>query len=161
MQNPELSEFGIILLFVIGAILFVVLGMVTSQIVRPFKPNPQKLSSYECGEEPIGDAWGQFNIKFYIIALIFLVFEVELIFLFPWGVVFGNEELIRQTNGIWGWFAVVEAILFVGILVLGLIYAWKKGFLDWIKSEEKVIDYQSPVPSQLYEEFNQRYQPKQ
>lgn len=160
MQNPELSEFGVILLFIIGAILFVVLGTVTSQIIRPFKPNPQKLSSYECGEEPIGDAWGQFNIKFYIIALIFLVFEVEMIFLFPWAVVFGNEEFIQKTNGVWGWFAVVEVIIFVGILILGLVYAWKKGFLDWIKAEEKISDYKSPVPPQLYEEFNQRYQAK-
>ena len=132
-------------------------GMLASKIIRPFRPNPEKLSSYECGEEPVGDAWGQFNIKFYIIALIFLVFEVEMIFLFPWATVFGKKEIIESSNGLWGWFAVVEIFIFVAILILGLVYAWKKGFLDWIQPKQRISDFKSPVPSHLYEELNQRY----
>lgn len=154
----QLSEFGTILLFIIGAIVFVVAGTLASRIIRPSKPNPEKLSSYECGEEPIGDAWGQFNIKFYIIALIFLVFEVEMIFLFPWATVFGRTEIIEDTEGMWGWFAVIEVLIFVGILILGLVFAWKKGFLDWVKPEQIVTDFKSPVPHNLYKELNKKYE---
>jgi len=157
LHNPQLSEFSTILLFIIGGMLFVAAGMLVSKIIRPFRPNPEKLSSYECGEDPIGDAWGQFNIKFYIIALIFLVFEVEMIFLFPWATVFGKKEIIESSNGLWGWFAVAEIFIFIAILVLGLIYAWKKGFLDWIQPKQRIVDFKSPVPARLYEELNQRY----
>lgn len=159
-ENIPLSEFGTILLFIIGAIVFVVAGTLASRIIRPSKPNPEKLTSYECGEEPIGDAWGQFNIKFYIIALIFLVFEVEMIFLFPWATVFGRAEIIADTNGMWGWFAVTEALIFVGILFLGLVYAWKKGFLDWVKPEQVISEFKSPVPHSLYQELNKKYAKK-
>lgn len=79
--------------------------------------------SYECGEIPEGSAWVQFNIRFYVIALIFLIFDVEIVFLFPWAVVY--QEL--------GLLAFVEAFLFVLILVIGFIYVWVKGDLDWVK----------------------------
>lgn len=157
MQNQELSEFAWILLFILAAIVFLIAGFGLSKLVRPSNPNPEKLSTYECGEEPIGTAWGQFNIKFYIIALIFLVFEVEMIFLFPWSVVFGNKQYIAETNGVWGIFAVIEAFIFVGILAIGLLYAWKKGFLDWVKAEQKIVEFKSPVPKELYEDINKRY----
>ena len=82
-----------------------------------------KLLSYECGEVPEGSAWVQFNIRFYVIALIFLIFDVEIVFLFPWAVVY--QEL--------GLLAFVEAFLFVLILVIGFMYVWVKGDLDWVK----------------------------
>jgi NADH-quinone oxidoreductase subunit A len=137
--------------------LFVVAAMTVSRLIRPSRPNDEKLSTYECGEESIGNAWGQFNARFYIIALIFILFEVEIIFLFPWATVFGNKDLIAETEGLWGWFSLVEMFLFISILVLGLAYAWSKGFLGWIKPEPEIKDYQSPVPKHLYEEINKKY----
>lgn len=153
----ELSEFAVILLFILGGAIFVLAVLGISKIIRPNRPNPEKLAGYECGEEPEGNAWGQFNPRFYVIALIFLLFEVELVFLFPWGTVFGNAQLNNETGGLWTGFAIAEAFLFVGILALGLVYSWKKGFLDWIKPEQNVVDYKSPVPFSLYEKVNEKY----
>ncbi|MDP6033127.1 MAG: NADH-quinone oxidoreductase subunit A, partial [Candidatus Marinimicrobia bacterium] len=90
-------------------------------------PNPDKLATYECGEESEGSAWVQFNIRFYVVALIFLIFDVEVVFLFPWAVVF--NEL--------GMLAFVEMAIFLIILMVGLAYVWKKSDLDWIKYNVK------------------------
>lgn len=157
MQHSQISQFGYILLFIIGAILFVITALTVARLIRPDRPNPEKLSSYECGEESVGSAWGQFNVRFYIVALIFILFDVELVFLFPWATVFGNRALIQATNGLWGWFALAEMFLFVGILVLGLAYAWVKGYLDWVKPQVKVTVFESKVPNQVYEQINQKY----
>jgi NADH-quinone oxidoreductase subunit A len=158
MQNSQLTEFGVILLFILSAIAFVVLSLAFSKLVRPNRPNYEKLTSYECGEDPVGNAWGQFNVRFYIIALIFILFEVEILFIFPWATVFGDKEKIISTNGQWGWFSVIEMFLFIGILILGLAYAWSKGFLDWIKPDPEVKDYHSPVPKNLYDQVNKKYE---
>jgi NADH-quinone oxidoreductase subunit A len=96
-------------------------------------------------------------VRFYIVALIFVLFEVEVIFLFPWAVVFGNESLIKETQGLWGWFALVEVFLFVLILAIGLVYAWVKGYLDWIQPAPIVEKFESKVPKQLYAELNEKY----
>src|SRR5215510_10849603 len=108
MNQQYLSAFGEILLFIIGGIVFILVTLLVSRIVRPNRPNPEKLSTYESGEEPITAAWTQFNIRFYIVALIFLLFEVEIVFLFPWATVFANKKLIQETNGAWGWFSLIE-----------------------------------------------------
>jgi NADH-quinone oxidoreductase subunit A len=118
----ELTEFGKVFLFIALGVVFVVLGFITSRFIRPHRPSPEKLTTYECGEEPQGDAWIQFNIRFYVVALIFIIFDVEVLFLYPWATVF------KQLGG----FALVEAVVFLGILTLGLVYAWKKGDLDWV-----------------------------
>lgn len=153
----EVSEFGKVLLFIIGGIVFVCGGLITSWIIRPNRPNHEKLTSYESGEEPMSNAWGHFNIRFFIIALIFILFEVEIVFLFPWATVFGNKAMINQTNGLWGWFSLAEVFLFIGILVLGLAYAWINGFLDWVKpTPEKPVN-KSKVPEELYKKVNERY----
>ena len=157
MQHSQISEFGYILLFIVGAIVFVIVALTVARLIRPNRPNVEKLSSYECGEEPVGSAWGQFNVRFYIVALIFILFDVELVFLFPWATVFGNRELIQATNGAWGWFALAEMFLFVGILVLGLAYAWVKGYLDWVKPQIKTPAFKTNVPAQLYEQINRKY----
>ncbi len=85
-----------------------------------------KYIPYECGEVPEGTAWIRFNIRFYVIALIFIIFDVEIVFLLPWAVVF--KQL--------GLFAFVEGAIFIGILIVGLAYVWKKGDLEWIKAED-------------------------
>ncbi|MCX7737732.1 MAG: NADH-quinone oxidoreductase subunit A [Candidatus Kapabacteria bacterium] len=118
-----LTEFGVILLFFIIGFLFVAVGLLAAAIIRPHKPNPIKNSIYECGEEIIGEPWIRFNVRFYVIGLVFLLFDVEVVFLLPWAVIF--KEL--------GWFAFIEMVIFVLILIIGLAYVWAKGDLDWEK----------------------------
>jgi NADH-quinone oxidoreductase subunit A len=125
-----LFDFAAVLVFIAISIFFIFGTLVFSWIVRPSKPSAAKSSTYECGEIPTGDAWIKFNIHFYVIALIFIIFEVEILVLFPWAVVF--KEL--------GMTAFIEMLVFVGILALGLAYLWKKGDLDWVKGTDYVKD---------------------
>jgi NADH-quinone oxidoreductase subunit A len=123
-----LTDFGrVFIFFIIGAI-FVAGGLVTSWIIRPKRGYPGKLTSYECGEEPVGTSWIKFNIRFYVVALIFLIFDVEVVFLFPWAVVF--QKL--------GMFAFVEMLVFLAILLVGYAYVWVKGDLDWDKPKPQI-----------------------
>ena len=108
------------LFFIVGLIIPVgAIGV--AWILGPKKSNPIKLATYECGIETVGDSWVQFKAQYYIFALVFLVFDVETVFLFPWAVRLGQLGL----------FAVVEGIVFVAILIAGLIYTWRKGMLEW------------------------------
>ena len=118
-----LTEFSHVFAFIILAILFVAGGLVTSKLLRPRNPNKFKLASYECGEDTIGGAWVKFNIRYYVVALIFILFDVEILFFFPWALVFKAM----------GWLAIGEMFTFVGILVVGYIYVWAKGDLDWAR----------------------------
>jgi NADH-quinone oxidoreductase subunit A len=158
MQEAYLSEFGEILLFIIGGLLFMVVTILVASLIRPSRPNPEKLTTYESGEEPVSNAWTQFNVRFYVVALIFLLFEVEIVFLFPWATIFAKKELIKQTNGAWGWFSLLEMLLFIGILALGLAYVWVNGFLDWVKPNPQPAAINSPVPKNLYDDINRKYQ---
>lgn len=152
-----LSAFGQVLLYIIGGIIFILISFFVSGLLRPRRPNAQKLSTYESGEEAVSSAWTQFNIRFYIVALVFLLFEVEILFLFPWTTVFAKKELLEQTNGMWGWFSVTEVVIFIAILALGLAYAWVNGHLDWIKPEPQPTTVPATVPRAHYEEINRRY----
>lgn len=157
VNQYSVSEFGQVLLFLIGGILFLSVSFLISRLVRPNRPNEQKLETYESGEQPIGTGWSQFNMRFYIVALIFILFEVEIVFLFPWATVFANKELITQTNGLWGWFSLTEMIIFILILALGLAYAWVNGLLDWVKPTPIKEDIASVVPKELYNTLNEKY----
>ena len=157
MNQPYISEFGEVLLYLIGGVAFLLIALLVARLIRPHRPNPQKLATYESGEEPISTAWTQFNIRFYIVALIFILFEVELIFLFPWATVYSRKELIDETNGLWGWFSFVEMVIFILVLALGLAYAWVNGLLDWVKPEQKQSDFKSNVPRDMYDKVNDRY----
>jgi NADH-quinone oxidoreductase subunit A len=156
-DQPYFSALGQILIFVVGGVLFVLVALGISRLIRPNRPNPEKLASYESGEEPQGGAWVQFNLRFYVLALIFLLFEVEIVFLFPWATVFANEELMIQTGGAWGEYILVEMIIFIALIGLGLAYAWVNGHLDWAKPDPKPTQYVSPVPRELYDQVNERY----
>lgn len=155
MIEPNLTEFGTILIFILGAGVFVTIGLTAAKLIRPHRPNYEKLTTYESGEETIGSAWGQFDIKFYIIALIFLLFEVEIIYLFPWAIIFGDKELIKGTDSTWAWFAITEMFIFIFVLALGLAYAWKKGYLDWVKPINKVSDFKSSIPEEAYKHLKE------
>lgn len=156
-QEVYISAFGEILLYIIGGIMFILVSFFASSLLRPNRPNPQKLSTYESGEEAISAAWTQFNIRFYVIALIFLLFEVEILFLFPWTTIFARKDLLEATNGAWGWFSVIEVVLFILILALGLAYAWVNGHLDWVKPEPSPTKLKGTVPAELYQKVNEQY----
>ncbi len=158
MKQGYLSAFGEILLFLVTGTLFILITLLVSRFIRPNRPNPEKLTTYESGEEPIGSPYTQFNIRFYVVALIFLLFEVEIVFLFPWSTIFAKKELLQETNGQWGWFTLLEMLLFIVILALGLAYAWVNGFLDWVKPNPAPTRINSPVPGDLYKQVNQKYE---
>ncbi len=109
-------------LFIIIGIIVPIVPLVFSALVSPRKPNPIKQSTYECGIETVGDSWVQFKAQYYIFALVFLVFDVETVFLFPWALSLKALPL----------FVVVEGIIFISILVAGLVYTWRKGLLEWV-----------------------------
>jgi NADH-quinone oxidoreductase subunit A len=118
-----LTEFGKVFIFLTIGALFVAAGMLAAWLLRPRRPYPGKIAPYECGEERIGDAWVRFNVRFYVVALIFLIFDVEVVFLFPWALVYRDLGL----------FGFLEMAVFLGILLVGLAYVWMKGDLDWDK----------------------------
>lgn len=120
-------DFVQVLLFFVIGIGFVTVNLVLSRLLQPRNKSQEKLIAYECGEDPQGPAWIQFNNRFYVVALIFLIFDAEVVFLFPWAVVF--KKL--------GWVAFIDMMVFIGILLIGLAFVWVKGDLDWIKPHEK------------------------
>jgi len=126
-----------------------------NRLIAPNNPTAEKLTSYECGEEPTGNAWLPFNSRFYVIALVFLLFDVEMVFVFPWATVFGNHEIIAADPR-WGWFALAEMFVFLGILIMGLVYVWRKGDLDWIKPKQVLPTVSSRIPASLYQQVNQQ-----
>jgi NADH:ubiquinone oxidoreductase subunit 3 (subunit A) len=95
--------------------------------IRPARFSEEKLTTYECGENPSGPAWIQFNIRFYVFALIFIIFDVEAVFLLPWAVVFRELGLL----------AYIEGLVFIGVLVVALAYVWRKGDLEWVRAEDR------------------------
>ncbi len=111
---------------------FVLAALVLGRLIRPNRMYPEKLETYECGEAPVGPAWFNFNPRFYIIALIFIIFDVEIAFIYPVAKVF--RRWVVQGDG---WFAFIEIFIFVAILLLGLVYVWKKGDLEWIGRREQ------------------------
>ena len=149
----QLSAYGSILIMgIIGAVL-VCATIFLAKIIAPNKPNPIKQSTYECGEDAVGTSWTQFNPRFYVIALIFLLFDVELIFVFPWATVFGNADLIAADSR-WGWFTIIEMALFLFILILGLVYVWVRGDLNWIKTTHVRPQVNVNIPSSAYSALN-------
>lgn len=124
-----LFNFATVGVFLGLAFLFVLGALVTSRLVQPHNPYPRKNATYECGEAPFGESWIRFNNRFYIIALIFIIFDVEIVFIIPCAVIF--KEFLGQPAGM---FVLIEILVFVMILVLGLAYVWAKGDLQWIKT---------------------------
>lgn len=128
-----LTEFGRVLLFLLVGAVFVAGGLIFAWLLRPHRPYPSKLTTYECGEVPVGDTRIRFNIRFYVVALIFLIFDVEVVFLFPWATVYKRL----------GWFAFAEMMVFLAILLVGYAYVWRNGDLDWDKPAPRIPKYES------------------
>lgn len=109
-------------IFLIVSIGFVLVTFFIARIFRPQRPTDAQLQAYECGEPTIGPSWVQYNVRYYVFALLFVIFDVEVVFLIPWAVVY--KQL--------GLFALIEMLIFIAILLFGLVYAWKKGVLKWV-----------------------------
>jgi len=121
-----LNEYGYIAILLVFALLFPSLPLMVSFLfrklnIRPEAPDPVKMDIYECGVETEGDTWVQFNFRYYLVALIFVVFDVEVVFLYSWAVAFPEKLVV----------GFVEAISFISILVIGYLYAWRKHALEW------------------------------
>lgn len=152
----EISEFGKGILYFIMGLVFIILGLLTSWLLRPYRPNPEKNTHYECGEDPVGNAWSQFNIRFYVMGLVFLIFDVELILIFPWAFSFFDEQILIH-NSDWNFFSLLEILFFIIILVLGLLYIGLKKDIDWVKPKPLKPKSLNIVPIDLYKQFNEKH----
>lgn len=127
-----MAEYGYVGVFFVGGLAFVVFNFIlaafVTRLIRAHNPHRSKQISYECGEAPKSEAWVQYNARYYIFAMMFVLFDVEAAFLIPWAVGFKTLFL----NPMLGWLALVEMVLFLGILGLALVYAWRKGALEWV-----------------------------
>ncbi len=117
-----MAEYLAVLIFILAGIGIVLITFFIARLIRPRNPYAEKNINYECAENPVGTSWFQFNPRFYIFALVFVIFDVEVIFLFPWAVAFGQLGL----------YALVEMVIFILILFFGLFYAWRRGVLKWV-----------------------------
>ena len=133
---PILILIGIGIALVFGAILF-------GKLIRPHNPSRLKEQAYECGEDPVGVAWSNFNVRFYVVSLIFIIFDVESALMFPVASVFKKFNEIGR-----GGIILCTFIVFVMILVSGVIYCWRKGDLDWVKSFHLNLDESSEKNTQ-------------
>jgi NADH-quinone oxidoreductase subunit A len=150
------------LLFTAVGIGFIFVHLIVGKLIRPSKPHSEKLTIYECGEPTIGSAWIQFDLRFYVIALLFVIFDVEVAFFFPWAVVFGHATTIAKDHPVdsvrvqqarnellggaeitpasqraaqqLAWLAFWDIIIFFGTLLVGFAYLWKRGDLAWVRS---------------------------
>jgi len=122
VMSPFLRSYLTVVWFGLASFLVAGLLLGISALIRPNKPNPEKLLTYESGVDPVGDGWSQSQIRYYVFALLFVIFDVEAVFIFPWA-----TQLERYAG-----FGLVEMGVFVGILLLGLVYAWRKGVLRWV-----------------------------
>lgn len=121
------NNYAYVAIFAVVGIAFAVVTMWLSWALRPtYRPTGAKAETYECGEVPVGDAWKRFRVGYYIFALVFVVFDVEAIFIFPWA----KELLSFKSTGL-GFYAFAEMMVFIAILLIGLVYAWGKGVLKW------------------------------
>src|SRR5437868_10237969 len=167
----ELSIY--LLVFLAVAVFFLFFHLMLGKQVRPARPDPEKLTIYECGEPTIGSSWIQFDLRFYVVALLFVIFDVEVVFFFPWAVVFGkantlananladearkqlSEELLpptagsqpiqAETAGQLAWLAFWDILFFFGVLLVGFAYLWRRGDLDWVRSTAAERAAASPV----------------
>ena len=128
-SSSFLAAHSAIAIFLAVAVGFLVVNLLVWKVIRPSRYSEEKLTTYECGENPTGSAWIQFNIRFYVFALLFIIFDVEAVFLLPWAVVF--REI--------GPLAFAEGLVFIAILAVALAYVWRKGDLEWVRTEDRQV----------------------
>ncbi len=124
MDTPIYQNYFPILVLMIASTVIPIAILILSRFLGPHKPNDRKLSVYESGMPPIGDAHPKFSVKFYIIGMLFILFDIEIVFMYPWAVIYKQWISISS-------FVLFEGLVFIGILLVGYVYAWKKGALEW------------------------------
>jgi len=141
-----------ITIFVAFGVIFVFVNLLAGMFARPRIPNPEKGAVYECGEPSIGSSWVQFDLRFYIIALVYLIFDVEVALFYPWAVAYGNAadlaSSIGMTTSDLRGVAIVDMLFFFGVLLVGFAYLWRFGYLDWVRSAATTsikIDYKPGI----------------
>jgi len=125
-----------VMLFAIAGFLMAFVGLSIGRLLRPTLPHREKAEVYECGEPAIGESWVQFDLRFYVAALVFIIFDVEIALFWPWAVVFGggtapgSAEALRQIKTV----ALYDMLFFFGVVVVGFLYLWRYGYLDWVRA---------------------------
>ncbi|MER3417368.1 MAG: NADH-quinone oxidoreductase subunit A [Gemmataceae bacterium] len=171
---------GYILLFVFIAWFFVIFHLLLGKLLRPARPTSEKAAIYECGEPTVGPSWIQFDVRYYVIALLFIIFDVEITFFFPWAVVFGhfaqlaNPGLSESDRQAWShqllpagehtqisaeaaltmsWITLLDLLVFFGVLLVGFAYLWARGDLHWVRSvaAQRMPEMPQPPPEVLLE----------
>jgi len=125
MPSEYIQNYTVILLMLGVVVLLAGAMMALSWLLGQHRPTARKLSPYECGMTPTGDARQRFSVKFYLVAMVFILFDVEIVFLYPWAIIFHELRM----------FGFIEMVLFLGLVLAGFAYLWKKGALDWSKTE--------------------------
>lgn len=129
---------GYLILFTATGIGFIFVNLMLGKLFRPAKMDEAKGTIYECGEPAVGSAWVQFDLRFYVVALLFVIFDVEMAFFFPWAVVFGKSIAAADAGDpafkTMAWVAFVDIAVFFGVLLVGFAYLWKRGDLNWVRS---------------------------
>jgi NADH-quinone oxidoreductase subunit A len=148
----SISGLHYILIFSGAGLAFIVVTLLISRFISPVRPNPEKNSVYESGEETTGHSWPALSNGYFIIALLFLLFEIEIIFLIPLAIAFGKSADPRSALILWG--AITG---FITILVVGLAYAWINGHLDWMKPALRKPESSGSVPEERYKAFNKKF----
>ena len=115
------ATYTTVLLVVLAGVAFAAVAFGANRLLRPHRPTPEKLLTYECGVDPVGEGWAQTHVRYYVYAYLYVVFAVDAVFLFPWATVFAGL----------GWVSVAEMGVFIGFIAVGLLYAWRKGVLTW------------------------------
>jgi len=125
MTSRLLGDYISVVVFGLVGLVFVVATLAVSRVLQPRAPKPEKLTTYECGEVPVGEPWVHFRIRYYVFALLFVIFDIETAFLYPWALVYAKLAKL-------GPFALVEMTIFIAVLFVGFIYAWRRGALTWV-----------------------------
>jgi NADH-quinone oxidoreductase subunit A len=145
-----------ITIFTVFGAAFVLVNMIMGAVARPQIPNPEKAAVYECGEPSIGTSWVQFDLRFYIVALVYLIFDVEVALFYPWAVAWGDAQRLGESLGMdpahaafqIRQVALVDMLFFFGVLLVGFAYLWRFGYLDWVRSAATTsvkIDYKPGI----------------
>ncbi|CAN5443995.1 NADH-quinone oxidoreductase subunit A [soil metagenome] len=131
---------------------FVLINLVAGAFARPSVPSPEKAAVYECGEPTIGNSWVQFDLRFYIVALVYLIFDVEVALFYPWAVAYGAAGELGKQLGMSAYeirqVALVDMLFFFGVLMVGFAYLWRFGYLDWVRSAATTslkVDYEPGI----------------
>ena len=141
-----------ITIFTAFGVAFVLANLAMGALARPHIPNPEKAAAYECGEPSIGSSWVQFDLRFYIVALVYLIFDVEVALFYPWAVAYGSAAELGSRIGMTAseirGVAIVDMLFFFGVLLVGFAYLWRFGYLDWVRSAANTslkVDYQPGI----------------